>query len=107
MKFHPIITVHYYNYYANGWNTSTLPKPRMSTEYGYQSLPSIHTWATGADPLEQDDWSYDGELLSHRQHHPLGNFEMRLQVTTRLGPPRKTSSRREFLDMIYLTQVLM
>jgi len=78
----------------------------MSTEYGFQALPSVHAWSTAADSLNDDDWSYDGNLLSHRQHHPLGNFEMELQVSSRLGEPRTTTARQKFLDMIYLTQVV-
>ena len=77
----------------------------MATEYGFQSLPSAHAWAAAADADSTDDWSYGGALLASRQHHPLGNFEMDLQIGTRLGSPRRTSSKQEFLDRIYLTQV--
>lgn len=99
-------TVHYYNYYSNGWNSSSFPKPRMSTEYGFQALPSVHSWATVADPSNDDDWSFNGALLSNRQHHPLGNFEMELQVSSRFGLPKTNlSTRRGLEDMIYLTQV--
>ena len=77
----------------------------MATEYGFQSLPSVHAWAEAADPLDADDWSYNGALLKSRQHHPLGNFEMDLQIEMRLGAPRQNSSRQEFLDRIYLTQM--
>lgn len=79
----------------------------MATEYGFQSLPSIHTWATAADDSNPDDFAYGGKLLASRQHHPLGNFEMKLQVNTRLGRPRKSSAQQEFRDMIYLTQVII
>ena len=98
--------VHYYNYYANSWNCSSFPKPRMSTEYGFQALPSVYSWATVADPSNDDDWSFNGALLSNRQHHPLGNFEMELQVNSRLGLPKSNlSTRRGLEDIIYLTQV--
>ncbi|XP_046449905.1 beta-mannosidase-like [Daphnia pulex] len=98
--------VHYYNYYSNGWNSSSFPKPRMSTEYGFQALPSVHSWATVADPSNDDDWSFNGALLSNRQHHPLGNFEMELQVSSRFGLPKTNlSTRRGLEDMIYLTQM--
>lgn len=102
--------VHYYNYYANSWNCSSFPKPRMSTEYGFQALPSVYSWATVADPSNDDDWSFNGALLSNRQHHPLGNFEMELQVNSRLGLPKSNLStgkekRTGLEDMIYLTQV--
>ena len=101
-------TVHYYNYYANSWNCSSFSKPRMSTEYGFQALPSVHSWETVADPSNEDDWSFNGALLSNRQHHPLGNFEMKLQVSSRLGLPKSNlSSRKGLEDMIYLTQVKM
>lgn len=101
--------VHYYNYYANSWNCSSFPKPRMSTEYGFQALPSVYSWTTVADPSNDDDWSFNGALLSNRQHHPLGNFEMELQVNSRLGLPKSNLSTRQtrqgLMDMIYLTQV--
>jgi beta-mannosidase len=78
----------------------------MSTEYGFQALPSVHSWATVADPSNDDDWSFNGALLSNRQHHPLGNFEMELQVSSRFGLPKTNlSTRRGLEDMIYLTQV--
>ena len=80
--------MHHYNYYANAWNWTTYPRPRMATEYGFQSLPSAHAWNEAADPFQDDDWSYQGQLLDSRQHHPLGNIEMDLQIQLRLGPPR-------------------
>lgn len=101
-----IIAVHHYNYYVNAWNTSSYPRPRMSTEYGFQALPSVHSWAAVSDSLNDDDWSFNGALLSNRQHHPLGNFEMELQVSSRFGLPKSNlSTRTGLLDMMYLTQV--
>lgn len=98
--------VHHYNYYVNAWNTSSYPRPRMSTEYGFQALPSVHSWAAVSDPFNDDDWSFNGALLSNRQHHPLGNFEMELQVSSRFGLPKSNlSSRTGLLDMMYLTQM--
>ncbi len=104
--FNVTCTVHHYNYYANGWNASSYPKPRMSTEYGFQALPSVHSWTAVTDPANDNDWSFNGALLSNRQHHPLGNFEMELQVSSRLGLPRNATTRQMLLDMMYLTQVL-
>ena len=98
-------SVHYYNYYANGWNWTTYPTPRMATEYGFQAMPSLHAWRQAADVDDVDDWTLNSTLLSARQHHPMGQFEMLLQVTSRMGPPRNATPLQEFQDFIYLTQV--
>lgn len=119
--------VHYYNYFGDMWNWETYPKPRMATEYGFQSLPSVHAWATAANEIgtdlnwnqyyinqykcfelftgKDDDWHYDGKLLDTRQHHPKGNDELVLQVERQLGKARETTPEQRFLDMIYLTQM--
>ena len=95
--------VHYYNYYANAWNTSSLPRPRMATEYGFQSLPSVHAWAEATD--QSEDWTYSSKLLENRQHHPMGNMEMMMQVTNRFGQSTAADPAGQFVDLIYLTQV--
>jgi len=46
-----MFVVHYYNYFDDMWNWETYPKPRMATEYGFQALPSVHAWATAANPI--------------------------------------------------------
>jgi len=97
--------MHYYNYYANGWNWTTYPTPRMATEYGFQAMPSLHAWRQAADVDDVDDWTLNSTLLSARQHHPMGQFEMLLQVTSRMGPPRNATPLQEFQDFIYLTQM--
>jgi len=100
--------VHYYNYFGESWNWTNYPKPRMATEYGFQSLPSVHAWAEAARPIgspDNDDWHYDGEMIDKRQHHPGGNRELVLQVNARLGAPRNQTPEQQFIDMIYLTQM--
>jgi len=97
--------VHYYNYYANGWNWTTYPTPRMATEYGFQAMPSVHAWREAANIHDDTDWTYNSKLLANRQHHPLGNIEMLQQAASRMGFPRNVTPQQEFIDIIYLTQV--
>ena len=77
----------------------------MATEYGFQAMPSVHAWREAANINDPEDWTYDSQLLANRQHHPLGNMEMLLQVESRLGSPWNATAQQYFLDMIYLTQV--
>lgn len=57
------LLVHYYNYFGNMWNWETYLKPRMATEYGFQALPSVHAWATAANPIGMfpTSWRYKSD----------------------------------------------
>ena len=54
---------HYYNRKDNQWNASLYPVPRMATEYGFQSFPSVTTLKEFADP---SDLYWPSRFMSHR-----------------------------------------
>ncbi|XP_040274156.1 beta-mannosidase isoform X2 [Bufo bufo] len=69
--------VHYYNYMTDCWNWTSYPKPRLASEYGFQSWPSFSTIYKVST---RDDWSYSGNFSTHRQHHDSGNEQMMFQA---------------------------
>lgn len=73
---------HYYNYFADGWDSNIYPKTRFASEYGFQSLPSIITLKTATNIT--DDLIADSEFLLHRQHSPNGYYYIREQMNKRL-----------------------
>lgn len=57
---------HYYNYIADNWDQNIYPFTRFSSEYGFQSLPTVMTMKTSAEKPE--DFSVDSDYSKHRQH---------------------------------------
>ncbi|XP_054550588.1 beta-mannosidase isoform X2 [Talpa occidentalis] len=94
---------HFYNYTSDCWDWRVFPKARFVSEYGYQSWPSFST-------LEQvssaEDWFYESDFSTHRQHHSDGNSEMLLQAALHFKLPQSTDPVRRLKDTIYLTQVM-
>lgn len=95
--------VHYYNYIKNGWDINQYPRARFSSEYGFQSLPSIYTMASATK--SKADLSFDSNFIKHRQHLPHGNVYMNNLISKNFILPRTNDSFRDFTDMIYLSQV--
>ncbi|XP_076069531.1 beta-mannosidase isoform X2 [Oratosquilla oratoria] len=92
--------VHYYNYYGDAWNWRTYPRTRFGSEYGFQSWPSFLTMK---QVTVEEDWSRSSHMMSHRQHHPLGNTELNLQIGVHMHmPPNSLVGYQYFL---YLSQV--
>lgn len=54
---------HYYNRKENQWNASIYPLPRMATEYGFQSFPSVTTLKNFAQP---EDLYWPSRFINHR-----------------------------------------
>ncbi|XP_039491613.1 beta-mannosidase isoform X1 [Drosophila santomea] len=74
--------VHFYDYTKDGWNPDIFPRPRFVSEFGFQSFPGAYAW--------QRSKSDDDDLLSlitHRQHHPLGNVPIIALVERHLPLP--------------------
>lgn len=91
--------MHYYNYDMDGWNAILYPRPRFSSEYGFQSYPSKLSWEAIMD--ENDDLT---ELLAHRQHHPLGDVPIEDLINRHLILPNKTDPN--YVDaLIYFSQL--
>ncbi|CAN2388937.1 Mannosidase, partial [Pristimantis euphronides] len=95
--------VHYYNYMTDCWNWTSYPKPRLASEYGFQSWPSFSTIHKVSAP---EDWSYSSNFSTHRQHHDSGNEQMMSQAALHYKMPMNTDSVKQFHDTLYLTQVM-
>lgn len=91
--------IHYYNYDLNGWDPNIYPKPRFSSEYGFQSYPSLTAWNSVLGP--KDNLT---ELMDHRQHSPLGNTPIEALISKNLPLP-STESENYIEALIYMSQV--
>lgn len=94
--------VHYYNYLSDAWIGSATPLTRLSSEYGFQSWPSFISMQ---EVTIEEDWDRESPLMYHRQHHPLGQQELALQIGLHMHMPPQDGSRKAFQDYLYLTQV--
>ncbi|XP_070547224.1 beta-mannosidase-like [Ptychodera flava] len=94
--------VHNYNYYADCWDVTTFPKPRFSSEFGFQSWPSFESVRKIS---EKEDWKYWSKFSEYRNHHPVGAIEMAFLTALHFKLPLTTNSTEMFSDMIYLTQI--
>ena len=94
--------VHFYTNNRDSFDTSIYPIPRFSSEYGFQSLPSVSSWLTVTDNLT--DLSINSDFMKHRQHHPDGNDPLKNLIEFQLELP---SEDNEYYDeaLIYYTQV--
>lgn len=96
--------MHYYNYAADCANVTLLPRPRFVSEFGFQSLPSLYTWASVTDADE--DWQWNSTLMGYRQRHPDGNAQLRAQMQIHFNLPTATEQQQQFSDWVYLTQAV-
>ncbi|KAF7666144.1 hypothetical protein LDENG_00116800 [Lucifuga dentata] len=94
---------HFYSYTLNCWDWQTFPRTRFASEYGFQSWPSFST----LQPVSiGDDWSFNSDFTSHRQHHEDGNKQMLLQAALHFHLPNSTDPFKRFTHTLYLTQVM-
>ncbi|KAK0164385.1 hypothetical protein PV328_003021 [Microctonus aethiopoides] len=96
--------IHYYNYINDGWNINNYPRPRFSSEYGIQSLPSIHTFES-VTKIPIEDLSKDSKFIKHRQHLPDGNILMEMMIEKNFNIPTSSNSYQDFENYIYLSQI--
>ncbi|CAG9863674.1 unnamed protein product [Phyllotreta striolata] len=95
--------VHFYNYILNPFNSNFYPIPRFASEYGYQSLPSFHSFLTATN--DTNDLNINSSFMNHRQHHPLGNIEMQLLMKLYFKFPN--TSGDDFAEgVIYYSQIV-
>ncbi|KAL6106020.1 manba [Pungitius sinensis] len=93
---------HFYSYALDCWDWRTFPRTRFASEYGFQSWPSF----SALKPVSMtDDWSYDSNFSSHRQHHEDGNQQMLRQAALHFHLPNSTDPAKAFTDTLYITQV--
>ncbi|XP_026480283.1 beta-mannosidase-like [Ctenocephalides felis] len=71
--------MHVYNYVNDGWDPNIYPKARFVSEYGFQGLPSHHSWTSAKAGPE------------HRQHLPLGYKPMVTLIKKHLPLPSENS----------------
>ncbi|XP_055850263.1 beta-mannosidase [Episyrphus balteatus] len=91
--------VHFYDVFKDSWDPDIYPRPRFSSEYGFQSLPSVGAWKR---VLGKNDKIHD--LIDHRQHHPYGMLPITNMVMRHLPtPPPYDDPNME--ATIYLSQV--
>lgn len=94
---------HFYSYTLDCWDWRTFPRTRFASEYGFQSWPSLST----LKPVSQkEDWYYESNFSSHRQHHQDGNQQMMLQAAIHFNLPNSTDPLKRFTDTLYITQVM-
>ncbi|XP_068574186.1 beta-mannosidase [Cebidichthys violaceus] len=94
---------HFYSYTLDCWDWTTFPRTRFASEYGFQSWPSFSTLQPVSVP---EDWSYNSNFSSHRQHHEDGNQQMLLQAALHFNLPNSTDPLKRFTDTLYITQVM-
>jgi len=96
------VSVHTYNYIADGWNPQVYPVVRFSSEYGFQSLPSMLSYSQVA---LDSDLSLESDFSIKRQHHLGGNLEMILESSYHLNCPKDLKDPKNFPTIIYYSQV--
>lgn len=94
--------IHYYNYDANGWHPNTFRTTRFSSEYGYQSLPSVSTMSSVST---EADRSITSNFTNHRQCHPNGNVEMRKEIEQNLQFPTEMTDTEAYPIFVYFSQI--
>ncbi|XP_045108284.1 beta-mannosidase-like isoform X2 [Portunus trituberculatus] len=94
--------VHFYDYISDAWIGGSTPIARFSSEYGFQSWPSFITMR---DVTIEEDWDRESPLMYHRQHHPLGQQELALQIGLHMHLPAHDGSLKAYQDYLYLSQV--
>lgn len=102
--------VHFYTTVDNALNTSTFPRAKFVSEFGFQSFPS---WQAVKKYSEPQDWSYLSPLSTFLQRHPGDTEDMMKQMESHYqvpaayapagAPPAEQSTL--FQKWIYLTQV--
>lgn len=96
--------LHFYDYKMNGWLPESFPIPRLMSEYGVQSMPSLATLSEAYSwPRDAD---FFGDLNTHRQHHENGNKEIREEIENNLKMPSDSMEPMKKLQaIIYLSQI--
>ena len=70
-NFNLFFPVHDYNYHRAFYKDEVYRTPRMSSEYGLQSFPSLETLSP---VYAKEDLFYESSLNNHRQRHGNGKY---------------------------------
>ena len=57
------------------------------------------------DVTIEEDWDRESPLMYHRQHHPLGQQELAIQIGLHMHMPPQDGSLKAYQDYLYLSQV--
>lgn len=79
------------------------PRARFSSEYGFQSLPSIYTLLPVTETIT--DLNLDSDFIKHRQHLPLGTAYLKSLISKNFKIPETQDSVQDFESFIYLSQI--
>lgn len=79
------------------------PRVRFSSEYGFQSLPSIYTMLPIVSTIT--DLDIHSDFFKHRQHLPLGMEYLINLISKNLKLPDTQNTTKRFEDYIYLSQI--
>ena len=97
--------VHYYNYASTPLDWKIYPRSRFSSEYGFQSYPSLQTLASVTD---LSDFIYpfnSSSLMEYRQHHPWGTQQIHDMIQSYFNLPA-AGGIESFGHYVYLTQII-
>lgn len=92
---------HYYNYFADNWDSNIYPKTRFASEYGVQSLPSLSTMRSATK--DQKDFNVESDYSKHRQHLPNGYSYIENQLSKRIKLDRNDT--KYFEKFVFYSQV--
>lgn len=79
------------------------PLARFSSEYGFQSLPSIYTILPVAETI--GDLNINSGFMKHRQHLLLGSAFLRSLILKNFKIPETQNRVKDFVSLIYLSQI--
>ena len=95
----------HYDYTHLCTDASVFPLGRFTSEYGWQSYPSLETLRqVSSEAL--GDWHWNSTLMMERQHHPHGNPELVEQDLMFFKAPPDDGSADSFEAFIYQTQAV-
>ncbi|XP_053372785.1 beta-mannosidase-like [Mercenaria mercenaria] len=95
--------IHDYQYTQPFFDDMTYKVPRMASEYGLQSFPSLESLD---EVYDKRDLFYESDLNDYRQHHAGGNLQMQHLITMYMLPPESSVPHQRFEDIIYCTQIV-
>ncbi|XP_054169104.1 beta-mannosidase-like [Oppia nitens] len=94
--------VHFYYYHSDAWDWTRYPNTRFSSEYGFQSFPSVKSLSK---VVNISDLRYPlSDAISIRQHHTNGNNEIYYLIEKNMKLPVAGGIDR-LADYIYLSQI--